>query len=66
MPALRIIDQDIWEQAQVLKSRYANYVGNKRKTVKGNDGALTVAKSGAFCYGRTLVVGPARLKRFFL
>ena len=50
----------------MLKSRYANYAGNKRKTVKGNDGALTVAKSGAFYYGRTLVVGPARLKRFFL
>jgi transposase-like protein len=26
----------------VLKSRYANYAGNKRKTVKGNDGALTI------------------------
>jgi hypothetical protein len=49
----------------VLKSRYANYAGNKRKTVKGNDGALTVAKSGAFRYGRTLVVGPARLNQFF-
>ena len=26
----------------MLKSRYANYAGNKRKTVKGNDGALTI------------------------
>jgi hypothetical protein len=31
---LRIIDQDIWEQAQVLKSRYASHAGNKRQTKK--------------------------------
>jgi DNA invertase Pin-like site-specific DNA recombinase len=34
VPALRIIDQDIWEQAQVLKSRYASHAGNKRQTKK--------------------------------
>jgi site-specific DNA recombinase len=34
VPDLRIIDQDIWEQAQVLKSRYASHAGNKRQTKK--------------------------------
>jgi site-specific DNA recombinase len=34
VPTLRVIDQDIWDLAQVLKSRYASHAGNKRQTKK--------------------------------
>ena len=34
VPELRIIDQHLWERAQVLKTRYASHAGNKRQTKK--------------------------------
>jgi site-specific DNA recombinase len=34
VPDLRIIGQDVWEQAQALKARYASHAGNKRQTKK--------------------------------
>ncbi|MGD1926386.1 MAG: recombinase family protein [Paracoccaceae bacterium] len=34
VPALRIIPDDLWDQVQALKSRYASHSGNKRQTKK--------------------------------
>lgn len=34
VPDLRIIVQEVWEQAQALKTRYASHAGNKRQTKK--------------------------------
>jgi hypothetical protein len=34
VPELQIIDPEIWEKAQELKSRYASHAGNKRQTKK--------------------------------
>ena len=34
VPALRIVDDETWSQVQLLKSRYAGWVGNKRQTKK--------------------------------
>ncbi len=34
VPHLRIVDQEIWEAAQVLKGRYSSHKGNKRQTRK--------------------------------
>ena len=34
VPDLRIIDDDTWQKAQALKSRYASHAGNKRQTKK--------------------------------
>ncbi|VVT17277.1 Resolvase (fragment) [Roseovarius sp. EC-HK134] len=34
VPDLRIIDDDTWQKAQTLKSRYASHAGNKRQTKK--------------------------------
>ena len=34
VPDLRIIDDETWQKAQALKSRYASHAGNKRQTKK--------------------------------
>ena len=34
VPALRIIDDDIWETARAIKSRYSSHHGNRRQTKK--------------------------------
>jgi site-specific DNA recombinase len=34
VPALRIIDDETWNRAQQIKSRYASHHGNKRQTTK--------------------------------
>jgi site-specific DNA recombinase len=34
VPDLRIIDDETWQKAQALKSRYASHAGNKRQTRK--------------------------------
>ena len=34
VPELQIIDPEMWEKAQELKSRYASHAGNKRQTKK--------------------------------
>ncbi len=63
VPELRIIDQDIWTQAQVLKARYASQAGNKRQTKKrlltglvkcgGCGGNMTIArKDRYYCAAR--------------
>ena len=34
VPALRIIDDDVWNRVQAIKARYTSQVGNKRQTKK--------------------------------
>ena len=57
VPALRIIDDETWEQVQVIKARYTSQSGNKRQTKKR---LLTgLVKCGA-CGGSMTIINRER------
>ena len=57
VPALRIIDDEIWGQVQKIKARYASQPGNKRQTKKR---LLTGLVKCACCGGSMTIVNRER------